>query len=227
LKKKLRITTKCGIKLVTERRPDHTLKSYDSTPAHILTSVDNSLKELGIEQIEVLLLHRPDYLMNVEEIAEEFDRLRSSGKVQAFGVSNFTPAQVELLHSHTPLVTHQVEISLMHRNALENGILEQCQRLRIVPTAWSPFGGGAIFSDSQEAQHIRIKAVATKLGEKYNVGVDQVLLAWILKHPSGILPVVGSSKIERIKRAKAALEVRFSHEEWYELLEAAVGEEVP
>ena len=227
LKQKVRITSKCGIKLITERRPSHSLKSYDSTPQHIITSVENSLKALAVEQIEVMLLHRPDYLMNVEEIAEAFERLKTSGKVGAFGVSNFTTAQVELLHTYTPLVTHQVEISLMHRNALEDGTLEQCQRLNILPTAWSPFGGGSIFSDTQTTQNARIREVASKLGKKYNAGIDQILLAWIYKHPAGIIPIVGSTKIERIERAKAAGAIQLSHEEWYELLEAAVGAEVP
>ena len=227
LVQKVQITTKCGIKLVTERRPHHRIKSYDSTPQHIISSVENSLKEFGVEQIGVLLLHRPDYLMNVEEIAEAFERLRSEGKVKAFGVSNFTPAQVELLNGHTPLVTHQVEISLMQRRALEDGTLDQCQRLKILPTAWSPFGGGQIFGKSEEAIYQRIKSASAGLGEKYNAGLDQILLAWILKHPAGIIPIVGSSKIERIEHAKDALDIVLSHEDWYTLLEAAVGEEVP
>ena len=227
LVQKVRITTKCGIKLLTDRRPEYKIKSYDSTPAHILSSVENSLKELNVEKIDLLLLHRPDYLMHVEEIAEAFERLRSEGKVLAFGISNFTPEQAELLHFYTPLASHQVEISLMHRNALEDGTLEQCQLLKIQPTAWSPFGGGSIFSDTTDKAITRIKNVAKEIGEKYEVGIDQVLLAWLFKHPARIVPIVGSTKIERIKRAKAAHSIQLSHEEWYSLLEAAVGEEVP
>ena len=226
LKNKIQITTKCGIKLICEERPDHKIKSYNSSAAHILQSTDNSLKELGIEQIDLLLLHRPDYLMNPSEIAEAFSQLKQAGKVKHFGVSNFTPSQFDLLNSYTPLVTNQIEVSITHRNAFEDGILDQCIKHKIQPTAWSPLGGGTIFGVTEEESIQAIQKVAKELGEKYNAGIDQILLAWINKHPARIVSVLGTSKIKRVEAALKALEIELSHEEWYELWQAAIGEEV-
>lgn len=226
LKSKIQVTTKCGIQLVTPNRPNHQIKSYNSTKAHIIWSAENSLKELGVDQIDVLLIHRPDYLMNHHEVAAAFDTLQSSGKVKAFGVSNFTTSQVALLQSVTPLVTNQVEISLLQRKAFDDGTLDQCMQLGIQPTAWSPFGGGVIFSDAENDVNERIKKAAAPLLEKYNLSLDQLLLAWLFKHPAGIIPVLGTSKIERIKKAKETFTVALSHEDWYLLWEAACGEEV-
>lgn len=226
LASKVRITTKCGIKLMTENRPSHQLKSYDSTAQHILTSVDQSLSDLGVEQVELLLLHRPDFLLNPHEVAEAFEQLRTQGKVKLFGVSNYSTSQFELLNAFTPLVTNQVEVSVLHLHALYDGTLDQCLRLGISPTAWSPFGGGAIFSESTDPRIQRIQEVATEIGKRHEATMDQVLLAWVFKHPSGIVPVIGSSKIARIKTALAATEITLSHEEWYQLLAASTGEEV-
>ncbi len=226
LKSKIQITTKCGIKLVTPNRPEHSLKSYDSTKDHIIWSAENSIKELGVDQLDVLLIHRPDYLMNPHEIAEAFSLLKNSGKVKGFGVSNFTSSQFELLHSFTPLITNQLEISLLHRNAFEDGTLDQCQRLGIIPTAWSPFGGGVIFSEKSTPELQKIKKVAAELGQKLDASLDQILIAFLLKHPAGILPILGSTKIDRIRAMKNALNIELSHEDWYRLWEAAIGEEV-
>ena len=227
LKSKIQITTKCGILLTTPNRPHHKIKSYNSTKDHILFSVENSLQELGIDQLDVMLIHRPDFLMNPHEIAEAFESLKKEGKVKTFGVSNFTPSQFEMLHEVFPLVTNQVEISLLHRNTFQDGTLDQCLRLRITPTAWSPFGGGEIFSKSKKPEIVRIQKTAKELAEKYDATDDQILLAWLLKHPSGIIPVLGTTKISRIKTAVAALKIKLIHEEWYELWEAATGVEVP
>ncbi len=223
---KLNITTKCSIKLVTENRPSFRLKSYDSSPDHIRKSVDQSLQDLGIEQIELLLLHRPDSLMNPHAVAAVFEELKAAGKVKHVGVSNYSPSQFDLLNSFTPLQTNQVEVSLLHLNALQDGTLDQCLKLGVTPTAWSPFGGGEIFSESSNPRIQRIQKVAKELGEVHGAGVDQILLAWIFKHPAGIVPVTGSSKISRIKTALEASKIQLSHEEWYMLLEASTGEEV-
>lgn len=227
LKNKLQITTKCGIKLVTPNRKDHHLKSYDSSKAHILWSAENSLKDLGVDALDLLLIHRPDFLMNPHEIAEAFTTLKKEGKVKYFGVSNFTPSQFDLLNSFTPLVSNQVEISLFQRSAFQDGTLDQCYKLGIIPTAWSPFGGGAIFTDKENPDMNRVRKVLEELGQVYNASMDQLLLAWLLKHPVGIIPVLGTSKIHRIEVAKAALDIELSHEDWYKLWEAAVGQEVP
>lgn len=226
LKSKVQVTTKCGIKLTTPNRPNHSLKSYDSTKEHILWSADNSLKDLDLDCLDVMLIHRPDYLMHPHEVAEAFTILKDSGKVKAFGVSNFSTSQFELLNTFTPLITNQLEISLLHRNAFEDGTLDQCLRLGITPTAWSPFGGGAIFAESSTPEIQKIKKAAAEIGEKLGATIDQVLIAFLLKHPSGIIPIIGSSKIHRVQAIKIALDIKLNHEDWYQLWEAALGHEV-
>jgi predicted oxidoreductase len=226
LKSKIQITTKCGIKLITPNRPNHTIKSYDSTREHIIQSAENSLKALSIEAIDLLLIHRPDYLMDASEIAAAFSDLKEAGKVKHFGVSNFTPSQFELLSSFTPLVTNQLEISVLHRNAFEDGTLDQCQKYNIQPTAWSPLGGGALFGVTADESIIRIQKVLAELGEKHQASPDQLLYAWLLKHPAKIVPVLGTTKLERVKAAIEAREMVLSHEDWYTIWEAAIGEEV-
>lgn len=226
LRAKMQLTTKCGIKLISENRPKHQIKSYDSSTRHILASVDQSLKALHTEYIDVLLLHRPDYLMNPEEIASAFDKLKQSGKVRHFGVSNFTASQFEMLNHFTPLITNQVEISPLQLSAFKDGVLDQCIKNKIQPTAWSPLGGGVLFQSGGTEQVKRIRIIGERLCEKYGASLDQILIAWLNKHPAGIIPVTGSSKIERIRSAKEALLIDLSHEEWYEIWQASIGEEV-
>ena len=226
LRQKMRITTKCGIKLVSENRPEHKIKSYDLTADHIEASVEKSLASLQTDYIDVMLLHRPDYLFDPYEIAEAISKLKKEGKVLAFGVSNFSPSQFDLLNSLTPLVTNQVEISLLHRNAFEDGTLDQCQKLKVIPSAWSPLGGGLLFKDSTDSKVKSIQKTLAILAEKYNAATDQILYAWLRKHPAGIIPVLGTSKIERIQAAHKALEISLTHEEWYMLWEAALGREI-
>ncbi len=227
LKSKLKITTKCGIKMLSERRPDHQLKSYDSTKEHIIWSAENSLKQLNIDQIELLLIHRPDYLMEPDEIAEAFTQLKSSGKVKFFGVSNFSTSQFSMLNDYFKLDNHQIEISISYRTPFKNGLLDQCIKHRITPTAWSPFGGGAIFSEEGREDFNRIRKVTKKLSEKYDAKTDQILLAWLMKHPSGIVPILGTTKTERVDSALKATKINLTNEEWYMLLEAAEGQRVP
>lgn len=227
LKSKIQITTKYGIKMIADNRPAHQIKSYNSSKEHLLFSVDNSLRELGVDHIDVLLLHRPDLLMDPHDIAEGYQQLHQTGKVRAFGVSNFTTDQFDLLNDLIPLVTNQLEISLLHLDAFQDGTLTQCQRQKIQPTAWSPFGGGRIFTDQQEEQSTRVRKAAVPLMEKYEASLDQILLAWLYKHPAGIVPVLGSSKKNRITIAAQAQHITLTHEEWYMLWEASVGEEVP
>ena len=226
LREQMQITTKCGIKLVTENRPTHQLKSYDLGKEHILQSVDQSLKALETDYIDILLLHRPDILFDPSEIAEVFQQLKDSGKVRHFGVSNFTASQFDLLNTFTPLMTNQLEISALHLNAFQDATLDQCLKLGIRPTAWSPLGGGAIFGKKPDARAQRIQKVGGKLCEKYNATLDQILIAWLARHPSGIIPVTGSSRIERLRSAKEAMNLKLTREEWYEIWQASTGEEV-
>lgn len=226
LKTKLQITTKCGIKLITKNRPSHSIKSYDTTKNHIIWSAENSLKMLNVDVLDVMLIHRPDILFNPYEVAEAFTQLQEKGMVKYFGVSNFTPSQFELLNSFFPLITNQVEISILQRNAFTDGTLDQCMRLGVKPTAWSPFGGGSLFGTTDDEVVQRIQTTSKDLMEKYDVGLDQLLLSFLFKHPSGIIPVLGTSKIERIKKAKAAKQINLNHEDWYKIWSAAIGGEV-
>lgn len=226
LKEKIQITTKCGIKMMCEERPKHQLKSYDSGSAHILMSVDQSLSNLGVDHLDLLLLHRPDYLMDPYDIADAFEELSALGKVNHFGVSNFSTAQFDLLYDQFPLVTNQVELSPMQTTALKYGTIEQCFRLGLRPMIWSPFGGGAVFSKSDDPTVIRVQNTLRLLSIEYEATTDQILLSWILKHPAGLVPIIGTSKFERIEAALQATEIELTKEDWYSILEAGLGQEV-
>jgi len=220
LRSQMQLITKCGIRFMSDNRPDNRIKSYDSSTAYIRTSVENSLRYLHSDYIDVLLIHRPDYLMRPDEVAEVIQELHQAGKVRAFGVSNFTPSQFDLLNDKIPLVTNQIEISLTKLGAFQDGTLEQCLRHGIRPMAWSPFEGGKLL------QNNRIQEVATPLQVKYDLTLDQLLLAWLMTHPSGILPVLGTSKLERVTTATKAVGVQLEREDWYDLWQASTGQEV-
>ncbi len=226
-RKELQLITKCGICMVAPNRPAHQIKHYNTSSDHIEKSVEQSLQNLHTDYIDLLLIHRPDALMNPMEIAAAFNRLKESGKVLHFGVSNFNVSQTSLLHSHFPVEVNQVEISILHTDALFNGVLDQCIRENILPMSWSPLGGGILTGIADDERSRRIMAVAEILGEKYAAGFDQILLAWLMKHPSGIIPVLGTTKAERIKDALLARSIDLTREEWYMLLRAATGHEVP
>ncbi|NNE27940.1 MAG: aldo/keto reductase [Saprospiraceae bacterium] len=226
LRTKMRLITKCGIKMVSPNRPDHRIKSYDSSAEHIKMSVDNSLKNLNTDYIDLLLIHRPDLLMDAQEIADCFSALKLSGKVRYFGVSNFTPSQFELLDSLFPMVTNQVEASPLHLNPFHDGCFDQCQMLGIQAMIWSPFAGRELFQESSNENVVRIKTTAEGLCTKYDCSLDQLVLAWLSQHPSRPVPVLGTSKIERIEKAIKAQSILLTREDWYILYTAATGIEL-
>lgn len=226
LRENMQITTKCGIKMKVDARPHHEIKSYDAGRSHIISSVEQSLVNLNTDYIDILLIHRPDYLMNPEEIAETIGKLKKEGKVKHFGVSNYSPSQFDLLNSYTPLVTNQIEVSILHLDPLTDGTLDQMMKHKVTPTAWSPYGGGAIFSKSDDLRINRIQETGTQLAMKHGCNMDDILLAWLLRHPSGIVPVLGTTKLSRVAAAKEATHIIMSKEEWYMLLEASRGHEV-
>lgn len=226
LRNQIEIITKCGIKLVTPNRPNHKIKSYDTSKAHIINSVDNSLRNFHTDYIDLLLIHRPSPIMDYAEIAEAFWELKQAGKVRFFGVSNFKATQFEVMNEYFPLVTNQVEASLLNPKTFFDRTFDRCMASRAVPMAWSPLGGGKIFTDLENKKVKRIRKVAAEIGKKYKAELDQILLAWLMQHPSQIRPVVGTARIERLKSAVEAIDIKLTREEWFELLEASRGGEV-
>jgi predicted oxidoreductase len=231
LRDQILIVSKCGIRWGGD--PDAEAPArYDFSKQHIIRSVESSLGRLGIEQLDLLLLHRPDYLMNAGEVAEAFATLESSGKVANFGVSNFSASQVDLLQSVTPylLLINQIEINLHNIDALTNGVLDQCQRLSITPQAWCPIAGiaypawGNAFTSDDET---RIREEIDHQSGKYVVEDWIIALAWLLQHPATISPLIGSTTPSRIAAATTALDIDYSREDWYRLLEARNGQRVP
>ncbi|MBY8033041.1 aldo/keto reductase family oxidoreductase [Vibrio fluvialis] len=229
LREQLQIVTKCDIKLCSAKFPERKINHYDTSAAHIYQSVNNSLERLRVNEIDVLLIHRPDVLMDADEVAEAFTELHKVGKVKHFGVSNFSPAQFELLQSRLgkPLVTNQVEINPLNFDVAYDGTLDQMQMLRTRPMAWSCLGGGAIFNgESEQAQ--RVRAVLEELREELGAeSIDQVIYAWVRALPSKPLPIIGSGKIERVQAAVDALDLTLSREQWYRVWVASKGHGVP
>ena len=225
LRARLQLVSKCGIKLVAPARPGHQVKHYDSSAAHVRASVDQSLQALRTDHLDLLLIHRPDALADFDELADTFERLRREGKVRCFGVSNFAPQQLAPLHRRIALATHQVELSPLHLDPLHDGVLDQCQDLGLRPMIWSPLAGGRLFtSDEATAQRLRhtLQALAQELG----VSLTTLVIAWVLRHPSQPLPILGSRRIEVARDAMAALALRLDAQQWWRVWTAAVGHEV-
>ena len=229
LRKDMQIITKCGIKLRSDKYPKRKLQIYDYSYQHILQSAEQSLQNLGIDTIDLLLLHRPAPFFDPEEVTRAFDELYQAGKVRYFGVSNFTPGQFEMLqkHWHQKLLTNQIEISPGCLEHYENGNLDFCLKEQIKPMSWSPLSGGDLFHPTT-TKGIRILKVLEKITKEIGAkSIDQVVYAWILKHPSQIMPIVGSGKIERIQTAFDGLALELSMEQWYEIYNASTGVELP
>jgi len=231
LRQKLIITSKAGIRSGGYPKSDYSQR-YDFSKKYLIDSVNGSLKRLKVDYLDMFLLHRPDYLMNANDVAEAFSQLKASGKVKSFGVSNFKPSQLSLLQNvcDMPLLVNQVEINIHNIDALENGTLDQCQQLGVTPIAWCPLGGvvypawGNTFSNEDEQ---RINVEITQQAAKYCIAPWQLILAWLLKHPANICPIIGSTTAERIVAAKQSLAINYSREDWYRLLEARNGQAVP
>jgi len=225
LRQHLKLITKCGIQMVTPNRPAHTIKSYNTSREHIIRSAEQSLRNFGTDYLDVLLIHRPDPLLDPAEVAEAVEQLKEQGKILSFGVSNFLPHQTDLLAKYTLVEYNQLEISLLQLQALTDGSLENCMKNKIIPMAWAPLGGG-LFTDDSHPRFRAISNAANQLAEKYNTGLNEILLAWLHTHPSGIQSVIGTTKIERLLQAKAAAAIRLEKEDWFALLLAAKGEDV-
>ncbi|WP_347317893.1 aldo/keto reductase family oxidoreductase [Rossellomorea sp. RS05] len=229
LRDHMEIVTKCGIVIPSEQRPQHRTHHYNTSKSHILESVDQSLKNLSTDYIDVLLIHRPDPFMDPEQVADAFTQLKDAGKVKHFGVSNFKHHQWSMLQAHLPfpLVTNQIELSAYELENIEDGTLNLCQEKKVPPMAWSPLAGGAIFKQGDEKAD-RLRAALEKVqGETDANGIDEILYAWLLTHPARIMPIVGSGKKERIQSAINSLNITLNHDQWFEILHASMGHEVP
>jgi predicted oxidoreductase len=235
MRARILIATKCAIRKAGDPGPDAPFR-YDFSAKHILKSCEESLQRLGVECIDLYQLHRPDYLMNPEEVAVAFSKLLEQGKAQHFGVSNFRPSQLATLQKACPmpLIVNQVEISLANRTCFEDGTLDQCVSEKIIPLAWSPLAGGLLADGArallpfQEAYRTKnIVAALDDVARERGSSRTSIALAWLLKHPAGIIPIVGSTQPQNIKEAARADTIELTREEWYRLLEAARGERLP
>lgn len=229
LRKEMELVTKCGIKLLSDKFPNRKIKHYDYSKEYIISSVENSLAHFGTDYIDLLLLHRPSPFFNAEEVAEAFSSLKKSGKVLHFGVSNFNPLQFEMLESYLdfPIVTNQVEISPMCLEHFDNGNIDFFLKNKIKPMAWSPLAGGRIFKP-QTPKEENICKELSQVSEELGVdSIDKMVYAWLLKHPTEILPVVGSRSIDRLKIAVEAQDVDISLEQWLRIYVASSGTELP
>ncbi len=220
---KIQLISKCGIQMQSENRKN-SIKHYDYSTSYIIWSVEQSLKNLQTDYLDLLLLHRPSPLMKADEIAEAIGKLKHDGKIIDFGVSNFTPLQTDLIETKTKINYNQIEFSITHFEAMLNGSLDHMQTHKIIPMCWSPLG--TVFKKENERSQ-RLKKITTNFSLKYNVTADVILLAWILKHPSGILPVCGTADQSRIANLMKATTVEMELQDWFALWSESSGVPVP
>ena len=229
------VASKSGI-IKGSKADAHLPYRYDSSASHIIQSCEGSLHRLGVDQIHIYMIHRPDFLGHPDEIAQAVSDLKRQGKIKEFGVSNYTPSQLRLIRKAVdgPIVVNQVEISLIKLDAFSDGTLEECMLENTTPMAWSPLGGGKLTGQEslslQTADHGhrgKIRDSAEYLARHHGVSRSAILLSWLLMHPSGILPVVGTTNPDHIRQAAAAASLELSREEWYYLMEAGKGQRLP
>ena len=227
LKTRMEIVTKCDIMLLSDQRPDNRVKHYDTSAAHVQASVERSLHKIGVDAIDLLLIHRPDPLMDHHALGACLDSLIQSGKVRAAGVSNFMPWDMDLLQSamKNRLVSNQIEISLMQTRGFVDGQIAHAQRLGVPVMAWSPLGAGRLFG--QDAAALRLRPALQRLASAQGVDETAVAIAWLLQHPARIIPVLGTNDPARIARMQDALRVTLDRQTWFELYSLANGAEVP
>lgn len=229
LRDRIEIVTKAGIDIPSDQKSHARVNHYNATAENLIACAERSLQLMATDYLDVFLVHRPDWLTAAEETAEGLFQLVKSGKVRHAGVSNYTASQFATLSSFVdePLVTNQIETSLLHMDALYDGTLDQCQEYEICPMGWSPMAGGRLFDQSLEPTQRLSKLASNELAEKYGLDLGQLAYAWLLAHPSNIVPVIGTNRLERIDSAAAACNVSLERQDWYALWEAAKGQSVP
>jgi predicted oxidoreductase len=225
LRQRMQLITKCGIRLRSAQRP-YRINFYDTSAAYVRAQVEQSLRNLHTDQVDLVLIHRPDYLMDAAALADTFATLTSEGKVAHWGVSNHTTSQFALLHQHHPLTTNQIELSPLEMGALDDGTLDQAQQLGLRPMIWSPLGGGRLFTGDGE-QASRVRAEMTAIAERYGISLTTLAFAWALRHPSCPHVITGTGRIDGLREAVAALDVKLDAEDWYAVWTASKGHSVP
>lgn len=224
IREKVQLITKCGIQYVSENRPNNWIKHYEYSKEYIIWSVENSLKNLQTDYLDVLLLHRPSPLMQADEIAEAVSKLKADGKILSFGVSNFSSSQTELLRQKTEISFNQVQFSATHHEAMLDGSFDYMQIHNIKPMAWNPLG--TIFRENTD-QTFRLRQLLAKLVEKYHLGSDIILLAWIMQHPAKISPVAGTVNSGRIQQLMKAKSLVLDPQDWFAIWTESMGNKVP
>lgn len=225
LRARMQLITKCGIRLRSAQRP-YRINYYDTGASYVRTQVEQSLRNLHVEQLDLVLIHRPDYLMDAAALADTFAALTQEGKVAHWGVSNHSSSQFALLHQHYPLLTNQVELSPLQMDALGDGTLDQAQQLGLRPMIWSPLAGGRLFA-SDDAQAVRVRAEMSAIAARHNISLTTLAFAWVLRHPSRPHPITGTGRIDGLRDAVAALKVQLDPEDWYAIWTASKGQSVP
>ncbi|MFC0084850.1 aldo/keto reductase family oxidoreductase [Dyella flava] len=225
LRHRMQLITKCGIRFRSAERP-YRINHYDTGAGYIRAQVEQSLRNLHTEQLDLVLIHRPDYLMDAAALAETFATLTREGKVAHWGVSNHTTSQFALLHQHHPLHTNQVELSPLQMGALDDGTLDQAQQYGLRPMIWSPLAGGRLFNEASE-QANRVRGEMSAIAAKHNVSLTTLAFAWILRHPSRPYPITGTGRIDGLRDAVSALQLKLDAEDWYAIWVASKGHGVP
>lgn len=225
LRERMQLVTKCGVRLRSSKRP-YRINYYDTDSAYVRSEVEQSLRNLHTEQLDLVLIHRPDYLMDAAALAETFSALTQEGKVAHWGVSNHSTSQFALLHHKHPLITNQVELSPLHMDALDDGTLDQAQQLGLRPMIWSPLAGGRLMTGDDE-QALRVRAEMSAIASRYGVSLTTLAFAWVLRHPSRPHPITGTRRIEGLRDAVAALNLQLDAEDWYAMWTVCKGHGVP
>lgn len=225
LRDRIQLVSKCGIKLLSNKRPEHRIQHYDTSAAHIVASAEESLRQLHTDRLDLLLIHRPDPLMDFDEIADAFTRLKQAGKVLHVGVSNFSRHQFEVLNRRVELATNQVEFSPLHVAPMFDETFDGLQDLGVNPMIWSPLAGGRLFT-SNEANAENLRLVVKEIADRLHQPFASVIFAWIMQLPSNPVPLTGSGRIEAIAVAVAGTGFKLSRTDWFAILRAARGHEV-
>lgn len=220
---KIQLISKCGIQMVAENRKN-TVKHYEYSKDYIIWSVENSLKNLHTDYLDVLLLHRPSPLMQADEIAEAVLKLKTEGKIIDFGLSNFTSSQTELIRQKTEISYNQVQFSATNFEPMVDGSFDYMQMHNIRPMSWNPLG--CVFREDIPQTH-RLKKLLATLVSKYELGSDTILLSWILQHPAKVLPIAGTVNVARIQSLMKATELQLDKEDWFAIWTESMGNEVP